>query len=216
MESNEGSGGNREGIPFRLTREWDVESAKRMTLVAMVFQAIVLAGALLVGPLLLFFGIWQTLPPWVPPLVVASWIVLGSLLILTYYLVYRALIDSGIQEARAPCLVLGLLGLFGGGVVSGWLRGVPDAHFAIRIVTMIGRGLQDARGGNWPDQSQSGASSAPGETSGAASMARNRSRVARNSAAWGSRSASPESSKASAAVIAFKRSESSKTRAENS
>lgn len=103
----------------RLTAVWEIDSARTMTLVAMVFQAIILAGALSAGPLLLIFGVWTSLPAWAQIVIVSSWPVLASFLILTYYLMYRKLTEETASEARVPGLVLGVLGLLAGGILPG-------------------------------------------------------------------------------------------------
>lgn len=85
----------------------DIESAKTLCLVAIVFYGVFGAIFTFIGivlPFLLFFGI-------VPLL----------FLVLAYTTVYKPLIEGRPVDAQTPALVLGIISLFIGGVISGIL-----------------------------------------------------------------------------------------------
>ncbi|MFQ5837156.1 MAG: hypothetical protein ACE5HJ_00035 [Thermoplasmata archaeon] len=127
----------------------DVESAKAMTLVALVFEAIIFAASTLVGGtlIILVFPVWPALPLWSQLLIVSGWIILALLLFLTYHLVYRELLRGMVSRATAPALILGILELFVGVIPGIFLIIAYFKSNNAQGKMLLSHGKQDLHGG---------------------------------------------------------------------
>lgn len=143
----------------------DLETARMLTLVAMIFQAIFLLIGLFV---FLFFvvggflmasavaasiqGTTLTQPQSQPmvalailPLLIITGFGLLPLifLLLTYFLVYKRLTEGQVEVTLTPALILGILSLLLGGVISGILLivayvKIKDAHVKMLMAQRSG------------------------------------------------------------------------------
>ncbi len=134
----------------------DLDTAKTLTLVAMIFQAIFLVIGIIVM-LFLLAAIFIALPTFgaapvssdittyqaqqqlavfalLPLLIFTGFGFIPVIfLLLTYFLIYKRLSEGRVEEALTPALVIGILSLILGGVISGILLIIAyvkanDAH----------------------------------------------------------------------------------------
>ncbi|MDA8054894.1 MAG: hypothetical protein M0Z77_04495 [Thermoplasmatales archaeon] len=109
----------------------DASTAKTLTLVAMVFQAIFFViGIFEVIAVIAVFSLTARIvatPGYNGPLVIISLVFSVALLMgilwiaLDYFLVYKRLATEMVQEAKTPSIVLGIIQLIFGGLVPGIL-----------------------------------------------------------------------------------------------
>jgi hypothetical protein len=140
----------------------DIDTAKTLTLVAMVFQVIFLAIGILLFMFLLAVTVMTVGPSpymqpidrvstfqeqqlqmvaFVPLLIFMGFGILPLIfLLLTYFLVYVRLREGRVEKALAPALILGILNVILGGLISGILLIIAyvkakDAHTKILMAS---------------------------------------------------------------------------------
>jgi hypothetical protein len=132
----------------------DLDSARTLTLIAMIFQAIfAILGIFILFLILVSFTVFYSpytihaaassvqlqMPRliFLPLILVTGFGVLPLVLLrLTYFLVYKRLSEGRVEEAVAPALAIGIISLVLGGLISGILLIIAyvkakDAHTKI-------------------------------------------------------------------------------------